>query len=93
VEIIALIQLLQGDALMVQLTKGMYGTEFNRTSSLFGLRCGQMSRGQSKITHNSGWYNKSGEKLGWGDLSLKHFKRIADEIAEDELFIVLRACS
>lgn len=74
---------------MPQLTKGMYGTEFDQTSSLFGLRCGQMSSGQSKITHNSGWYNKRGEKLGWGDLSLGDFQRIADEIEEDELFIIL----
>ena len=73
---------------MAQLTKGMYGHEFNQRSDLFGLRCMQM-RSDGKITHNSGWYNRSGEKLGWGDLSTDDFLRISNEIAEDELFIIL----
>ena len=36
-----------------------------------------------------GWYNKAGEKLGWGDLSIEDFERIYREIEEDEVFIIL----
>ena len=71
---------------MTQLTKNMY----RRGSTLFGLRDAQMRRGSSKITHNSGWYNKAGEALGWGgDLAVRDLKRIRDEIALGELFILL----
>lgn len=73
---------------MTQLTKGMYGSQFANASSLFDLRCGQM-RGRDRMTHNSGWYNKAGEKLGWGDLSAKDLRRISREIETGELFIVL----
>jgi hypothetical protein len=65
----------------------MYGHEFKSESDLFGLRCGQM-RGHD-FTHNSGWYNREGEKLGWGDLSLEDFQHISDGLDENELFIVL----
>lgn len=74
---------------MAQLTRGMYGNEFNRTGTVFGLRCGQMRYRPDKITHNSGWYNKLGEKLGWGDLGASDFKRIAKELEDGELFIIL----
>lgn len=74
---------------MSQLVLGMYGTEFHHESNLFGLGCGQLSCSDKKITHNSGWYNKRGEKLGWGDLSAEDFQRIATEIAADEVFVVL----
>lgn len=74
---------------MSQLVRGMYGTEFTQASNLFGLACGQMCSRHNKLTHNSGWYNKRGEKLGWGDLSANDFQRIAAEIADNELFIVL----
>lgn len=73
---------------MTQLTKGMYGTEFERTGNTFGLRCGQM-HSEGKVTHNSGWYNKKGEKLGWGDLSADDFRRISIELDESEVFLVL----
>lgn len=72
-----------------QLTKGLYGHEFRSTSTLFGLRCGQMRGGATKMAHNNGWYNKTGEKLGWGDLSAEDFQRIYRELENDELFIVL----
>jgi hypothetical protein len=73
---------------MSQLTKGMYGTEFCQKGDIFGLHCGQM-RSRDKITHNSGWYNRAGEKLGWGDLDAKDFERIARELEYGEYFIVL----
>ena len=39
--------------------------------------------------HNGGWYNKSGERLGFGDLSIADLRRIAVGIPDGELFIVL----
>lgn len=71
-----------------QLKKGMYGEEHRQTGALFGLRCGQ-HRSVEKLTHGSGWYNKAGEKLGWGDLSARDFERISRDIHENELFFVL----
>lgn len=72
-----------------QLTKGMYGTEFGRTpeTALFGLRCGQI-RGRDFV-HNGGWYNRAGEKLGWGDLAQSDFTNITERLEEGELFIIL----
>ncbi|MBU6427357.1 hypothetical protein KGQ27_03975 [Patescibacteria group bacterium] len=69
------------------LTKGMYGHEFHPTSEQFGLSCGQM-RGE-QIVHNGGWYNKAGEKLGWGDLGPRDFLRVSNEMDDGDLFIVL----
>lgn len=74
---------------MAQLTKGMYRHEFKPGSNLFGLQCGQIRCGDAKITHNSGWYNKSGEKIGWGDLSTEDFQRISNELKDGEFFIIL----
>jgi len=71
-----------------QLKKGMYGEEQRQTGDLFGIRCGQL-RSIEKITHNSGWYNIKGEKLGWGDLSAQDFRRISAEIDPNEVFFVL----
>lgn len=71
-----------------QLTKGMYGHEFKPSSDLFGLRCGQIR--DEGFVHNGGWYNKQGEKLGWGDLSRADFLRISNKVADGELFIILR---
>lgn len=71
---------------MTQLTQGMYGTEYRRGSNLFGLRCGQIGDG---VTHNSGWYNKAGQRLGWGDLDVDDFENIALGLEDDELFILL----
>jgi hypothetical protein len=73
---------------MARLTKGMYGSERRPTGDLFGLRCGQICF-KNKIVHNGGWYNKSGEKLGWGDLSREDFERISKELEHGESFIVL----
>lgn len=73
---------------MAQLTIGMYGDAYQRTSNLFGLRCGQI-RYEGRRTHDAGWYNKAGEKIGWGDLSNHDMTQIASELATDELFIVL----
>lgn len=76
---------------MSKLTKGMYGmgTEFRSMSNLFGLRCGQKRRGMGLMIQSSVWYNKAGEKLGFGDLSVKDFQRISKELEDGEIFIVI----
>jgi hypothetical protein len=79
----------KGGVSMAQLTKGMYGDEFGPTSNLFGLYCGQMRGGPTKLTHNSGWYNRRGEKLGWGDMSKEDFRRISRDLEDGELFIII----
>lgn len=76
------------------LTKAMFGSEFSPRSPKFGIQSGQMRSGygddlKGKWTHNSGWYNRLGEKLGWGDLSAADFKRIQEEIEEGDFFVVL----
>ncbi len=71
-----------------RLTQGVYGNEFNQSGALiFGLHCGQI-RGND-IVHNGGWYNSRGEKLGWGDLSAEDLVRIATELADHEVFVIL----
>lgn len=73
---------------MSRLTKGLYGTQFRRSSTtLFGLACGQMRGGE--LVHNGGWYNAKGEKIGWGDLDNRDFQRLQRELEDGELFIVL----
>jgi hypothetical protein len=71
-----------------RLKKGMYGTEAVRTSDLFGLHCGQ-GRWENVLAHNGGWYNQSGEKLGWGDLDASNLNQIRNELKPGEMFIVL----
>ncbi len=71
------------------LVPGIYGTEFEKKMGPFGLRCGQIRSEFWLPAHNSGWYNCQGEKIGWGDLSSDDLKRIAEEIPQGELFIVL----
>lgn len=70
-----------------RLTKGLFGHGFRSASNLFGLRCGQL-RGHDFV-HNGGWYNRGGEKLGWGDLAPDDFLRISNELEDGELFIIL----
>lgn len=72
----------------ILLVRGMYGSEFRPGARTFGLMCGQMRVG-GKITHNSGWYNAVGEKLGWGDLSVHDLTRIAAELPSGETFYIL----
>ena len=74
---------------MKRLKKGLYGHEFRHTSNLFGLGCGQMSAEGGRVIKNGGWYNRSGEKLGWGDLSVEDLRRISCELEDGELFIIL----
>ena len=71
----------------MKLTKGMFNHE-SVNKRLMGLTCGQM-RSKEDVAHNGGWYNKAGEKLGWGDLAHADIPKIQKELEEGELFIVL----
>lgn len=62
-----------------------YGSE---NPPISGLRQSQMRSGYDR-THNSGWYNRQGVKIGWGDLNGQDFVRIADELEDGEAFIIL----
>lgn len=70
----------------MQLTKGIFD-EQDRKRMPFNLHSGQM-RGKG-FCHNAGWYNKAGEKLGWGDLSFEDILRISKSISENEVFLIL----
>ena len=72
----------------MRLTKGMFGHEFAPAQgALFGFRAGQMR--SNDYVHNGGWYNKAGEKLGWGDLSEEDMVRLMQELEDGEFFIIL----
>jgi len=73
-----------------QLSKGLYMRESNPTSTLFGLCCGQTRDKDGQIVFKGWWYNKDGERLGWGDLSIDDFERIKSELNDGEFFIVLK---
>ena len=55
-----------------------------------GIHEGQLkSEYSGKMTHNSGWYDENGAKIGWGDLSVSNFKTIQENLKETEVFYVL----
>lgn len=76
---------------MSQLTIDMFGSEFvfdkKDVSKFADLKCGQFRRVDT--VNSGGWFNKLGERLGWGDLDPTDFARIAQELEEGELFIIL----
>lgn len=69
--------------------KTVHGTFAHMDKSFAGLVQGQMRSRPDKLTHNSGWYNRAGEKVGWGDLSFTDINRIISDLEEDEVFIIL----
>lgn len=69
------------------LTKGMFGRQFRPVEARFGIFCGQL-RGH-ELSHNGGWYNRQGEKLGYGDLDVADFQRLSRELEPGEVFIIL----
>lgn len=73
---------------MARLKKGMYGDEEYPKSNLFRLRTGQ-SYVERKILHNAVWFNKDGERLGWGDIAKKDIDQIAAFLEEGEMFVFL----
>ena len=75
---------------MKRLKKSLWGIQYKARCFLWDLRVGQMAPKGKMTAKNAGWYNINGEKMGWGDLSSDDFKRISQELEEDELFIILR---
>jgi hypothetical protein len=72
----------------MRLTQGLYGLEMaSPKKDLFGIYCGQYRN--PSVSHNGGWYNSLGEKLGFGDLNQKDLDRIAAHLKPDEAFLVL----
>lgn len=55
----------------------------------FGQKIGQRKHGYVPCTRGSGWYDKNGHWIGWGDLTREDMMRIAREIPEGERVIVL----
>jgi hypothetical protein len=75
---------------MTELKKGMYEyISSKKPSKLFGIVYGQTRPRFCRLAKNAGWYNKNGEKLGFGDLSSQDLNNISQDIKENELFIVL----
>ena len=52
-----------------------------------GLRDGQCL--SQDTFHNAGWYSRSGDKIGWGDLSPTSIRSIAANLEEGQVFLVL----
>lgn len=72
----------------MRLVPGVFGSEFERVKETpFDLHTGQMN--SHKWGKNCGWYNKYGQKIGWGDLDTRHIRAIMHEIAPDEVFITM----
>ncbi len=72
---------------MPKLSKMMYKPEIGRHNQQFGLSLDQMRCPWT--VQNAGWFNGSGEKIGYGDLGPDDFRRITDEIDAFEVFLVL----
>lgn len=70
----------------MRLEKAMFPRSY-REGGPFGLSHDQVRA--DDFVHNGGWYNKAGERLDFGDLSIADFRRISVGIPDGELFIVL----
>lgn len=42
-----------------------------------------------EFCHNAGWYNMTGEKIGWGDLDVKDLNNIAKKLPKGESLFIL----
>jgi len=72
---------------MSLLVKGVYGLETNPKKTPFGLLNHQFRL--DGLLNNAGWFNKYGEKLGYGDITIADLKKVSASIPKDELFIIL----
>lgn len=83
-------QLRSSGGIVSRLTPGVFNNGHGRTTpTLFGLRSLQYR--QSAILYDVSWYNQAGERLGMGDLNGEDLMRIARELLEGEVFIILPA--
>ncbi len=53
-----------------------------------GLTVSQM-RCPEDVAHNGGWYDQTGRKIGWGDLSRRDLPNIMSSLKDGEVFFVL----
>lgn len=65
----------------------MTKTEIEMFLGKLCLKSSQMR--SNDLVHNGGWYNREGQKLGWGDLSPRDLMYIAEVLKSDEILIVL----
>lgn len=70
------------------LRKGLFHRQYSGRIR-FGLIDSQLRGRWHRIAKNAGWYNRRGEKLGAGDLSVEDAVRIAASLRKGELFIVV----
>ena len=54
----------------------------------FKLECDQ--KRDDAFRERAGWFNQSGQMIGWGDLSLTDLQFISDNLREGEQFIVIK---
>lgn len=73
---------------MDRLINKLYGTRRSPRSHLFGLKCGQRRVGEVLIK-KAGWFNRKGQKMGYGDLDASDFAEIARGLQADESFIII----
>jgi len=82
----------------MRLIKDLYGlreepllklSPFERRRGLFNLKTGQLRSSRDKFSHNHGWYNCFGQKIGWGDLADFDVKEIINGLEDDEIFITV----
>lgn len=80
----------------MRLTRGLYRP--NGKQGLFDLACGQVRSinlhakvplKSDRVLKNFGWYNRRGEKLGWGDISFCDMFRIRDNLDSGEVLFFL----
>jgi len=43
----------------------------------------------SELVHNGGWYDVTGKKIGWGDLSFEDLKQLSEKLPVDKVLLVL----
>lgn len=72
---------------MPLLVKGVYGCETNSKKTPFGLLNQQFR--VDGLLNNAGWFNRAGDKLGFGDLAIHDLHTISVAIPKGESFIVL----
>lgn len=72
---------------MSRLQKLMYGIETDPKKSLFNIINGQIR--PNSILNNAGWFNKDGDRLGYGDISYTDISSISKGLEKGEEFIIL----
>lgn len=68
----------------VKLTQGMFS---DPKCNAFGLSYAQVKT--NPLFKSAGWFNRKGEKLGYGDLSVQDLWSIANQLHDDDVFLAL----